>query len=233
MKKFELTNETTEYLGKKLYRIKALRSFGSIEEGELGGFVAKESNLDQEGDAWVSGDAQVFEDARVYGEARVSGEARVFGEAWVFGDAQVSGDAQVFGNAEIFGDAQVFGDAWVSGNAQVSGDAHVSGNAQVFGNSQVFGCDRSKGKSKVIRMADSSGDSFHDTPLSLLQEAIKDITEDRSNLARCNKLLILGLNTEDDMFDVSFMQARMRMSECVTLCTAANTIFLREMGYAQ
>lgn len=71
MKKFELTSEFVTFLGKKLFRIKALVSFGDVKEGELGGLVEKEENLDQSGDAWVYGNA------RVYGDARVSGDARV------------------------------------------------------------------------------------------------------------------------------------------------------------
>lgn len=50
MKKFELTSEFVTFLGKKLFRIKALVSFGDVEEGELGGFVEKEENLEQSGD---------------------------------------------------------------------------------------------------------------------------------------------------------------------------------------
>ena len=71
MKKFELTSEFVTFLGKTLFRIKALVSFGDVAEGELGGFIERENNLDQSGDAWVYGDAQVFGDARVYGDARV------------------------------------------------------------------------------------------------------------------------------------------------------------------
>ena len=123
MKKFELTAEyVTNIFGKKLFRIKALVAFGDVEEGELGGFIEKESNLDNDGDAWVSGNAQVYGDARVYGNARVSGNAWVSGDAWVSGNAQVYGDARVSGDAWVSGDAQVYGDAWVSGNAQVYGD---------------------------------------------------------------------------------------------------------------
>lgn len=59
MKKFELTSEFVTFLGKKLFRIKALVSFGDVKEGELGGLVEKEENLDQSGNAWVSGDARV------------------------------------------------------------------------------------------------------------------------------------------------------------------------------
>ena len=75
MKKFELTAESKIFAGKKLFRIKALISFGNVEEGELGGFVEKEENLDQSGDAWVFGNARVFGDAWVYGNAEVSDNA--------------------------------------------------------------------------------------------------------------------------------------------------------------
>ena len=70
MKKFELTTETKiNIFGKKLFRIKALISFGFIHAGEEGGWVEKEENLSQSGDAWVSGNAEVFGDAEVFGNA--------------------------------------------------------------------------------------------------------------------------------------------------------------------
>ena len=87
MKKFELTSEFVTFLGKKLFRIKALISFGNVEEGELGGYVEKEENLSNDGNAWVYGNARVFGNARVYGDAEVFGNAEVFGDAWVYGDA--------------------------------------------------------------------------------------------------------------------------------------------------
>ena len=52
-------------------------SFGDVAEGELGGFIERENNLDQSGDAWVYGDAQVCGDARVCGDAQVYGDAPV------------------------------------------------------------------------------------------------------------------------------------------------------------
>ena len=70
MKKFELTSETKiNIFGKKLFRIKALISFADVEAGETGGWVEKEGNVNQSGDAWVSGNAEVSGDAWVYGNA--------------------------------------------------------------------------------------------------------------------------------------------------------------------
>ena len=77
MKKYELTTNTKMHLGRKLFQIKALVSFGGVEKGDLGGYIEKEDNLDHSGDAWVSGDARVSGNACVYGDACVSGAAWV------------------------------------------------------------------------------------------------------------------------------------------------------------
>lgn len=76
-KKYELTTETKEVYGVTLYRIKALKSFRDVKEGELGGWIEKEENLSHLGNCWVSG------------EARVSGEAQVSGKTWVYGECTI------------------------------------------------------------------------------------------------------------------------------------------------
>lgn len=79
MKKYELTDETMKIGMTTLHRIKALAAFADVEIGDTGGWVEKESNLDQDGDAWVYGDAMVSGYAMVSGDGRVSGDARVYG----------------------------------------------------------------------------------------------------------------------------------------------------------
>ena len=120
MKKYELTEETVTVYGKTLYRIRAVRDFGSVKTGEFGGYIEKEENLSHFGNAWISGDAWVY------------GNARVFGNAWVYGEVQVAGNAWVYGNAKVYGDA------WVYGNARVYGNAWVYGNAEVFNTRHFF-----------------------------------------------------------------------------------------------
>ena len=87
MKKFELTTDTKMNLGRKLFRIKALVSFGDVKEGTLGGYVEKEENLDHEGNAWVYDDAWVCDNAEVCGNAEVYGNAMVCDNAWVSDNA--------------------------------------------------------------------------------------------------------------------------------------------------
>jgi hypothetical protein len=111
---FELTSESkVNFLGIKLFRIKALVKGKYYEKGEIGGWV--ESLVLKSGDA------------------RVSGNAWVYGNAEVYGNARVSGNAWVSGNVEVYSNAWVYGNAWVSGNVEVYGNARVSGNAMVSG----------------------------------------------------------------------------------------------------
>ena len=115
-----LKDQYIEAIGKKLYRIQALKDFNGVKAGDTGGYIENESNLSQSDNAWV------YDDARVSGNARVSDNAWVSGNAWVFDDAWVCDGAQVCGNAWVFGNTQVFGNAWVSDDAQVCDDAQVS-----------------------------------------------------------------------------------------------------------
>ena len=133
-KKFELTdNFIINALGVKLFQIKCTRKIKYAEVGDLGGYVEKEENLSQSGDAWVYGNAWVYGKARVYGDAWVYGNAWVYGKARVSGNAEVYGDAMVYGDAWVYGNAVVYGNAWVSGNARVSGDARLENNNQHCG----------------------------------------------------------------------------------------------------
>ena len=139
MEKYKLTEETLEYNGTTLYRIEALKDFADVKNGDMGGWIERESNLSQNGDAWVYGNAKVYDGAKVYGNAWVCDDAEVYGGAKVYGNAWVCDDAEVYDGAKVYGNAWVYGDAEVYGNAKVYGDAKVYGNAKVYGDAWVYG----------------------------------------------------------------------------------------------
>ena len=100
-KKYELTDIKIEIFDKTLFRIRALRDIEKygVKKNDLGGYIEKEYNLSQSGNAWVAGNAWVYDNARVYDNA------------WVYGDARVYGNAEVYGNARVCGDAEII---WLS-----------------------------------------------------------------------------------------------------------------------
>lgn len=142
-KKYELTDNTKEVAGHTLHQIKALKSFGVVYKGDLGGWIENYGNLSQNGTAWVGDDALVYgnahvsDNAQVFGRAQVSDNAWVGGNAWVSDYARVSNHAQVYGNAQVFGYATIYDDAKVYDNSWVSGSASVSGKAKVYGDSKI------------------------------------------------------------------------------------------------
>lgn len=137
--------------GIKLYRIRALKSFSNVNEGDLGGYIEKEFNLSHMDDCWIYDNAKVYDNARVYNcgtihdNAEAGNNASIGGNAMVYYDAAVFDDAEVFGNAKIYDraiiseNAQVFGDTFVCGDARVFGHAYVLNNAEIDGNVEICG----------------------------------------------------------------------------------------------
>ena len=172
MKKYELTTETLQIAGHTLHRIKALRDFGSVKAGELGGWIESEENLSQADNAWVYNNAKVFDKARVYSDAAVSDDATVCGYAIVNDNARVYDNAEVSDYAEVFENAIVFGHAKVYGKATINGDAKVYDSADyiVFKNfwssGRYFTWTRSNNKWSV--------GCFHGTGEELIKKAYAD-----------------------------------------------------------
>jgi UDP-3-O-[3-hydroxymyristoyl] glucosamine N-acyltransferase len=185
-KKFELTDETIVHNGRTLHRIRALKDFSNVKKvknGDLGGFVEKESNLSQEGNCWIYNDAKVYDyaevyndaivcvDAEIYSNAKVYGNAKIFNNTFISGNAEVYGDARVLHDAQVFGNAKVYDSAWIYDNAKVAdnaivchtanicGDARILGDARVFGNARVCGNARLYGFAEVGGCAEVFGNA--------------------------------------------------------------------------
>ena len=133
MRKYKYTGRTMK-VGRKTYReIVAVRDFGGVKAGEVGGYIQHSWNLSHRGNAWVALNATVGEFACVTGDAlvtesaRVDGCARVAGRACIWGKAWVSDTAKVDGSASVGGDARIWETAHIKGNADVRGDAYFRG----------------------------------------------------------------------------------------------------------
>lgn len=88
-KKYILTEETKEVGGHILHKIQAVRDFGDVQKGDLGGWIESEKNLSHDGDCWISSNGEV------------SGNGRIFGDGWVSDDGWVFGNAKIGFNAYI------------------------------------------------------------------------------------------------------------------------------------
>ena len=101
IKKYKLTDGAYHTNDKILYRIQALKDFGDVKKGDLGGFVQNEDNLSHKGDCWIYENAKVYGEAKVYEKARVGGYALIRGNAKVFRYSRVRGSMIRSGNSKI------------------------------------------------------------------------------------------------------------------------------------
>ncbi|WP_182440745.1 MULTISPECIES: hypothetical protein [Clostridia] len=122
-----------------LHRIKARIPIGSyVRPGTVGGFVAGEENLSQEGTCWVHDNAICCE------QARLTEDAQIYDGACARENALLSGDAQLFDRAvaegrcrirsgEVKDYARIAGDAVLAEGAIKGRSPLVAGNCKVYG----------------------------------------------------------------------------------------------------
>ena len=122
---------------KGLYRVKALKDFGYVKKGDIGGYVENPNNLSHKGNCWVYNNAKIYDNARIYGNAEVWDYAVIQGNARIYGNAQIWDCAVIDGNAQIHGDSEILNYAIIRDNALIYGDSVISGNAFIGGDTEI------------------------------------------------------------------------------------------------
>lgn len=109
--------------GSLIYRIRALKDFGDVEAGEMGGFVASEENLSHDGTCWIYGDAMVYHSAKVKDNAYVSGHIMV-------SQGTISNSTVLFGVGEINFDINA-GDDWTFYRNPCAGNGFITTSTKI------------------------------------------------------------------------------------------------------
>lgn len=126
MRKYSVTNIEFELPnGKKLTRIKAVRDFGHVRAGTVGGFIEDTKNLSQSGLCWIGGDAVAYGDAHVTDDALLDGFAMICDRVSLTGASHVGGSARLMEQVFVAGHAQILNATCLAGCATVLGDARL------------------------------------------------------------------------------------------------------------
>lgn len=122
-KKYILTDDTQCISGHMLHRIQAIKDFGDVKAGDLGGWVESTKNLSQSGDCWV------YDGSCVYQRASVVGDAVIRNNSFIFGNADASKKA-VIAHGSIYGYVSITDFARVE--SVTCHRAVVRGNAKLY-----------------------------------------------------------------------------------------------------
>ena len=159
-KKFKLdTSHKISVDGVTLYRIRALKDFGVVKKGDLGGYVEKEENLSQKGTAWIFDNAKAMDDAIVKDDATLHHNATVCDDAIISGSASVNENVTIYDEATVsdkailYGNVILFDKAKIYGNARLYDHVVVSGNAQVYDNARCLQSAKIKDDAQIFNDA--------------------------------------------------------------------------------
>lgn len=122
-----------------VYQIKALKDFSDVKAGDLGGYVASEDNLSQEGNCWIYDDAMVIHDACLTGDAIAKDKALIRDNALVGQDAIVSKNAIIKGNASCVGSVTITDNATIQGNANIHSHGAIYNDAFIGDKANILG----------------------------------------------------------------------------------------------
>jgi hypothetical protein len=112
-----------------LYRVRALKNIPmhKVKKGDIGGFVASEKNLSQNGNSWIADNATAI------------GNSLVGENAIAFDDSSLQENACALGCSKIFERATIRHQAVISDNAQVYGDAIIGNDLRIGDEAKIFG----------------------------------------------------------------------------------------------
>lgn len=133
----------------RLYRIQALRDFGDVKKGDLGGYIQTQKNLSHSGNCWIYDKAIAGDDSKVKDNAKVMDGAIVRGAAVVSKNAVLTDGTRVASSVIVTDNAvvkftDIYGENVIKDNAvlnhgEIWGNLVVSGNAKLSGGFIFFG----------------------------------------------------------------------------------------------
>jgi len=133
-RKYEIVQDDSFYSYNRCYtyyRIRALRDFGWIKKGQLGGYIGPGATLSHEGNCWLADEAMIANGTSVEGNAWVGGYADIRTGCTIKDNAFVSGFANIIGATTVISDSAV-----VTGYTQVD-KSYVGGHAHIEGISRL------------------------------------------------------------------------------------------------
>lgn len=111
--------------GRKLQRIKAVRSFGTINEGTIGGFIEYDENLSHHGNCWVADNAIAAGESRVRRNALLRDRSRIDDHVIVSDSAIVQDKSLLRDDVLVYGHVVIGDQSFLAGSVTVCGHVHI------------------------------------------------------------------------------------------------------------
>ena len=88
---------TIEWNDHVLHRIRALRDFGDVKKGDLGGYVENDYNLSHEGNCWIYNNGKAMDNSRLYDDSAMYNNSEMHDNSAMYGDSELNNKVKLYG----------------------------------------------------------------------------------------------------------------------------------------
>lgn len=156
--KYKFTGQTKTVNGHVLHRIVAIKDFGHIKAGTVGGYIESCRNLSPSGDAWVCKDAMIYgPNTQITENAIIGGKSVVCGPIKISGCTKISGKCRISCKVPDFYNSLDQIEILIWGNTTISGDCKISGRNIRICNTTIDGTVEIKDNTHVLHDSSVSG----------------------------------------------------------------------------
>ena len=150
-KKYEILMDkenTIEWKGHTLYRIRALRDFGDIRKGDIGGFVENENNLSHKGNCWIYDDAKAMDDSIMYDNSRICDKS------------ELHDDSEMYNYTRMYDYSELHNNSIMNDNSEMHDISKMYGNSIMYDDSEMYGDSELNNQVKLYGKLFSKVDEF-------------------------------------------------------------------------
>lgn len=153
-KKYIFSDKVKVVNDRTLHQIQAVRSFGEVKAGDIGGFIESESNLSHDGDCWVGFESIIGRQTYVKGnvligrytsvgdQVEIDDNVRIGDDSVIGRCVRIGADVCIGNNAVIDEIAHIGRSTTVGDNVSIGENVRVGENVCIGGRVKIYPCAR-------------------------------------------------------------------------------------------
>ena len=128
-----------------LHRIKALRDFGDVKKGDLGGYVESEYNLSHEGNCWIYDDAKamdysrMYDDSKMYDDSEMYDNSAMYNNSEMYDNSEMHNYSKMYDNSEMHDCSKMHNYSKMHDYSNIYDYSNMYNNSRMYGNSAMYG----------------------------------------------------------------------------------------------
>ena len=161
-RKYEITDITMEFEGRRLYRIRALKDFSDVKKGDLGGWVESEYNLSQNYNCWIYDEAKAMDRSRMYGDSAMHDYSKMYDYSTMYDGSEMYDSSEMHDYSEMYDNSKMFNNSEMYERSTMYDYARMHNYSEMYGDSEMHRNSVLKDKEKLHGKLVSEVDNFID-----------------------------------------------------------------------